>query len=234
MWRMLSHIRTQRTCRALPQGLFEGHTNSPCWEKNLVSLFAGSLCWRHDSLGLWVPYSHCCLATSATTLWPLTQSPSCLGVTFRLNFFVLSSCSVFSSKFVIVGSRKCNGGLRLVQSNWKKYMIHLGQEAAVFRFGCKPLGSETGMTPVTALRSPGHSGGWREMVSIEHLLCSILSILSHINPTRHILGREVLLPPIFFFWYGSRRERAQLRGLPSSVTSPAQWPQWSLCPGHGE
>lgn len=88
MWRMLSHIRTQKTCRALPQGLFEGHTNSPCWETNVVSLFAGSLCWRHDLLGLWVPYSHRCLATSATTPapCPLPQSPSCLRVTFRLNF----------------------------------------------------------------------------------------------------------------------------------------------------
>lgn len=76
-------------------------------------------------------------------------------------------------------------------------MTHLGQEAGLSIL-LQPLrGSESRMAPVTALGPPGHSGGGREMISAEHLLCGVESKSCHLNLTSHGTGREVLLPPLF-------------------------------------
>ena len=225
IWRMLSHIRTQKTLRALPCELFESHTNSPCWEKNLVSLFVGSLCWGYTSLGLRVPYSHCCLAISPTH--PLTAAPEplLLGVTFRLFiFFVLSSFSVFSSKFVMMGltwHRKCSGVLRLVRSNWiwarKESVIHLGQEAAVFMCCCNPLGEWKWNDPC---HCPGVKGPLRRVKGNNFYRAPAVQRLIHIAPfkTHMVQHTQVLLLPLFC-WCGSRREKTHLQGEDSSSHS---------------
>lgn len=193
IWRMLSHIRTQKTLRALPCELLESHTNSPCWETNSVSLFVGSLCWGYSLLGLWVPYSHCCLAISPT--YPLTSAPEplLLGMTSDLFFFLYSPLSLCFPQNLLwwgwlgIGNAVvCWGWSDLFESGPERSLwFILGKKLRSLCVIAILWGSESGMTPVAALGLKGHWGGSREIISVEHLLCSILSALQHLKPIQH-------------------------------------------------
>lgn len=75
-------------------------------------------------------------------------------------------------------------------------MTHLGQEAGLSILWQPLGGSESRMASVTALGSPGESGGG-EMISAEHLLRGIESKSCHLNLTSHSTGRQVSLPSLF-------------------------------------
>lgn len=83
---MLSHIRTQEMRRALPCGLFEGHTDSALLGNELSVCVCGFSTLRARFAGLCLPYSYSCLTASA---------PEPLLVNLQLIIFELSSSLLY-------------------------------------------------------------------------------------------------------------------------------------------
>lgn len=159
-----------------PAGCLKVTLTLPCWETNSVSLFVGSLYWGYNSLGIWVSYSHCCLAIFITHLWTLPRASPGVVILDLIFFCVCVFLKICYNG--PTGHRKC-GGPESVPS--KLSLGRKGSHDSCWARSCglqvllQSLGGVIQMTPVTALGSQGNSGGWREMIFMEHLLWDILS-----------------------------------------------------------
>lgn len=85
---MLSHIRTQKTRRALPCGLFEGHTDFALLGNELSVSVCGFPVLRARFPGALAPLFPLLLGCVSTIrfLGPAPE-PLLVGATFRLNYF---------------------------------------------------------------------------------------------------------------------------------------------------